>query len=286
MKDAFTIEKVRSFVAAWYRLLDIHAPVKECFSMLADETLSMQFPDGRICDYATFSKWYYRVINTFFDEHHIVNNIEIPEIANDQAKVDVLVSWQASFWEPPAAKSKRVALDAAQRWIIRHSKKNAFGFEIVYYNAEAKRLKYAPGYARLGENQQIPDRLFFPAGARKYRDPDKTNMCYDGFIEDLQGSPKSPSLRALYAKFTDGAHTKWHYHTGDQMLLAKEGQGFVEIHGHQIYTIGCNDRVLIPAGVWHRHGAVEKENANHLAVTIGRTVWNEDDPCEDHPHAD
>ncbi len=70
------------------------------------------------------------------------------------------------------------------------------------------------------------------------------------------------------------------------MLLGRDEDGFVEIQGHQTYTISCDDRVIIPAGVWHRHGAMEKKEFSHLAVTIGRTIWYQDDPCEDHPHAD
>jgi len=288
MKDVFAIENVRSFVTAWYQLLDVHAPIAECLSMLAEENLRMHFPEVNITDYGTFSSWYYRVINIFFNENHTVQSIGDSEISPDQVKVDVLVSWQATFWEPPAEKSELIALDAHQQWIIQRSKKNDHGLEIVYYNAAVEPFKYKPGSARLGENQQLPNRLFFPAGGRKYKDLDKRKICDDGFgfIEDLQDSPKSPSLRAIYVKFNIGAYTKWHYHTGDQMLLGKRGEGFVEIQGRQSYTLKKNDRIIIPAGVWHRHGAVIGKKLIHLAVTIGRTIWCKDDPCNDHPRAE
>ena len=61
----------------------------------------------------------------------------------------MVVGWQASWWEPPAAKSKRVSMDATQQWVVRRSGKNAHGLEIVRYNATYKPFDYAPGFARL-----------------------------------------------------------------------------------------------------------------------------------------
>ena len=69
------------------------------------------------------------------------------KIAGDQAEVDVVVAWQASWFEPPAAKSKRTSMDATQRWVLRKSNKNSFGLEVISYNAMAEPFKYAPGFA-------------------------------------------------------------------------------------------------------------------------------------------
>jgi hypothetical protein len=70
-------------------------------------------------------------------------------ISGDQAEVRVVVGWQASWFEPPAAKSKRTSMDATQQWTIRRSSKNAYGLEIVTYIAMAEPFKYAPGFASL-----------------------------------------------------------------------------------------------------------------------------------------
>ena len=40
-------------------------------------------------------------------------------------------------------------MDAMQDWIVRSSTKNAYGLEIVSYNASALPFSYAPGFARL-----------------------------------------------------------------------------------------------------------------------------------------
>lgn len=148
MSKTITIEQIKTFAAAWYEALDFHVPIEQAYALLADEGLNMQFPDGDIRDYASFKTWYDRVTNLFFDENHYVQTVEA-KISGDEAVVDILVGWQASWWEPPAAKSKRVSMDATQRWTVRRSDKNKYGLEIVTYNATVEPFKYAPGFARL-----------------------------------------------------------------------------------------------------------------------------------------
>ena len=145
---ALTEQGVKEFVVAWYRALDEHAPIEQCLSLLAEDGLRMQFPDGDIRDFASFKRWYDRVTNLFFDENHNVQSV-VSSIAGNRATLEVVVGWQASWFEPPAAKSKRTAMDATQRWEVRASSRNRYGMEIVYYNATAEPFKYAPGFARL-----------------------------------------------------------------------------------------------------------------------------------------
>ncbi len=142
-------DEVLPLAAAWFRALDNHDPIEECYKLLAERDLRMQFPDGDIHDQASFKKWYDRVTNIFFDENHNLVSVEPRGQDGDRVVVDVIVAWQASWWEPPAAKSKRVSMDATQRWIVRPSSKNAYGLEIVFYNAQEKPFNYAPGFARL-----------------------------------------------------------------------------------------------------------------------------------------
>ncbi len=146
--DALTETQIKSFVAAWYQALDFHIPIEQVQPLLAAEGLNIQFPDGDIRDLASFKTWYDRVTNLFFDENHNVQSV-VATISGDQAVVDVVVGWQASWWEAPAAKSKRVSMDATQRWTVRRSTRNPYGLEIVSYNATVEPFKYAPGFARL-----------------------------------------------------------------------------------------------------------------------------------------
>jgi len=148
MSEPITQEQIKTFVVAWYRALDNHDPIEQMYDLLADEGLNIQFPDGDIRDRASFKKWYDRVTNLFFDENHYVQTVEAT-INGDEATVDIVVGWQASWWEPPTAKSKRVSMDATQRWTVKPSTKNIYGLEIVTYNATVEPFKYAPGFARL-----------------------------------------------------------------------------------------------------------------------------------------
>ena len=76
MSKSITLEQIKTFVAAWYRALDIHEPIGIAYTFLASEGLNMQFPDGDIRDYASFKKWYERVTTLFFDENHYVQTVE------------------------------------------------------------------------------------------------------------------------------------------------------------------------------------------------------------------
>jgi len=148
MSAPLQLDEIRRLVAAWYRALDNHDPIEDVYPLLSESDLNMQFPDGDIRDYASFKTWYDRVTNLFFDENHYVQTVEA-QVHGDEAVVDVVVGWQASWWEAPAAKSKRVSMDATQRWTVRRSDKNRFGLQIVAYNATVKPFAYAPGFARL-----------------------------------------------------------------------------------------------------------------------------------------
>ncbi len=148
MGEAITADEITPFVAAWYLALDQHVPIDEIWTLLADEGLNMQFPDGDIRNFDSFKQWYDRVTNLFFDENHYVQTVE-PTFDGDEVVLDIVVGWQASWFEAPAAKSKRTSMDATQRWTVRRSSKNRYGLEIVTYNATVAPFKYAPGFARL-----------------------------------------------------------------------------------------------------------------------------------------
>lgn len=147
-QDAITMEQARAFAAGWFLALDQHVPIDQAYGFLADEGLNMQFPDGDIRDYASFERWYDRVTHLFFDEIHTVHSVD-GTVFGDRAELRVVVAWQASWFEPPAARSKRTSMDATQDWTVRRSAKNAYGLEIVTYDATAEPFVYAPGFARL-----------------------------------------------------------------------------------------------------------------------------------------
>lgn len=97
-------------------------------------------------------------------------------------------------------------------------------------------------------------------------------------------------LKTYFVTFHDGARTRLHYHDSDQILIAYDGEGFVEIvrrineSRDKDYSLEVEDytefkngeTVLIPAGKLHWHGA--KKGApgkfSHIAILKNsKTVW-------------
>ena len=157
--STITEEQINKFVTAWYVALDQHAPLDECAKLVSEDKLEMIFPEKTLHGASDFLAWCAGgpysdgtsapgVFNIFFDENHNVVSVDA-HITGDEAVLDVVVAWQASWFTPPAAKSKRVSLDATQRWVVRASDKNIYGVEVVSYNAMSKPFEYAPGFARL-----------------------------------------------------------------------------------------------------------------------------------------
>jgi hypothetical protein len=157
--SALTDDNIKKFAAAWYLALDNHAPTDELAALLTDD-VQMIFPEKTLPGLADFKAWYAGgsysdgseapgVINIFFDENHNVVSVDRVNASGDTVEVNVVVAWQASWFEKPATKAKRTSLDATQTWTLKASNKNKFGMAISRYNAMAKPFAYAPGFARL-----------------------------------------------------------------------------------------------------------------------------------------
>jgi hypothetical protein len=114
-----TTAEVKELAAQWYRKLDVHAPLVELLP-LVDEDAEMKFPEATLRGQADFESWYERVIRLFFDEVHSLKEVNVRP-NGDGAEVKVVVHWEASVWNPPAAKSQRIKLDAYQTWVVRRS---------------------------------------------------------------------------------------------------------------------------------------------------------------------
>ena len=66
--------------------------------------------------------------------------------------------------------------------------------------------------------------------------------------------------------FEAGARTRWHIHTGTQILLCTAGEGWYQEQGEQARKLGKGDVVVIRPGVEHWHGASAKSEFSHLSV--------------------
>ncbi|MEX2535146.1 MAG: hypothetical protein WD273_06040 [Trueperaceae bacterium] len=159
--NPFSNESVSAFAAAWFRALDVHAPADECLRLLADDGLEMVFPEKTLHGIGDFLAWYAGgnysdgssapgVVNIFFDEVHTLQSVNV-EATSDEAAVEIVVGWQASWFTPPAAKSLRTSMNATQQWRLQRAsgEKNLYGLEIRSYNAQLRPFEYAPGFATL-----------------------------------------------------------------------------------------------------------------------------------------
>lgn len=140
-----TVDEIREMAAAWYRKLDVHAPMVEILPMLADEELEMVFPEATVTGWAGFEGWYQRVIRIFFDEIHTLKEVT-PMIEDNRAEVKVVVQWEASMWNPPDAESARIKCDAFQRWVMKRSPVTGKPMVVTYI---VDGLEYHEGSATL-----------------------------------------------------------------------------------------------------------------------------------------
>lgn len=141
-----TNSELKEFAADWYSKLDVHAPLEEYVPLLAEEGLEMRFPEATVYGFDGFKDWYERVIGIFFDEVHTVKKVEQKSTSNNRLEVEVVVKWEASVWNPPAAKSERIILDAYQTWIVERSAKSEKPVIVTYI---VDSLDYYEGSARL-----------------------------------------------------------------------------------------------------------------------------------------
>ncbi len=140
-----TEAEIAKMARAWYRKLDVHAPMVEILPMLAEKGLRMKFPEATLSGQDAFEGWYQGVIRIFFDEAHKVKSVKA-KIKGTKATVKIVVRWAASRWRPPAANSDRIVMDAYQTWEVRRSTKTGRP-EVVTYIVD--RLVPAKGSAKL-----------------------------------------------------------------------------------------------------------------------------------------
>jgi hypothetical protein len=132
--------EVKDMVDAWYKALDVHAPVAELLPMLAEEGLEMRFPEGTLKGQPAFVDWYEGVTRKFFDEIHEMKELNI-EPAGDVANVKLMVNWQAKVWNPPDAKSKWLGFNAYQTWIVKRSPQSGRPVIVTYIVDELRPME-------------------------------------------------------------------------------------------------------------------------------------------------
>lgn len=85
-----------------------------------------------------------------------------------------------------------------------------------------------------------------------------------------------------HVTFLPGARTFWHTHEHGQILEVKAGSGWVCDSGEKPRRIRTGDIVICPAGTRHWHGADDGSMMMHLAISLGKTSWEDEVPQEEY----
>lgn len=127
-------EEVRQLVYDWFEKITYHAPIEDIIIHFFDDTpnMRMHFPDQDVSGIGDFRLWYSTVINTYFDQAHVVKSLEI-ELDEDSARVTIQVEWSAKYWEAPSPRSVHIRMDAFQNWrvIYNHNSKR-WGIKLYF----------------------------------------------------------------------------------------------------------------------------------------------------------
>ena len=106
------------------------------------------------------------------------------------------------------------------------------------------------------------------------RDPEKREHFSGPAQMHYLVRPEQPGgVELIGVYFPAGARTVPHVHSTDQALYILEGEGIVATE-HERRTVGPGDIALIPAGIWHWHGATPVKAMAHLSMRpSGPTDW-------------
>ena len=88
---------------------------------------------------------------------------------------------------------------------------------------------------------------------------------------------ESTDFNFAIVSFDAGSHTKFHTHSGDQLLVITKGAGKVATDS-EVLSVYEGDVVLIPAGENHWHGAPDDTSMAHMTITIAGSQTTQTEP--------
>lgn len=94
-------------------------------------------------------------------------------------------------------------------------------------------------------------------------------------LQPITADPSPVGVEILAVFFPPGGRTRPHTHPVEQSLHVIEGTGVVAVEG-QRWLINPGDVVVIPAGIWHWHGATPDSAMCHISIKQpGESDWNQ-----------
>ena len=86
------------------------------------------------------------------------------------------------------------------------------------------------------------------------------------YVQPIVSSDTTVKCQISNVTFSAGARTRWHKHSGTQILLCSAGTGWYQEQGQSARKLQMGDRVVINPGVIHWHGASAVSEFSHLSV--------------------
>jgi quercetin dioxygenase-like cupin family protein len=98
---------------------------------------------------------------------------------------------------------------------------------------------------------------------------------FQGAVRNHKLTGDESGIEALSVWFPAGGRTNCHTHAVDQLLLVTEGEIAVGI-GAERKLLRVGEMIVIPADVWHWHGATPYVDASHLSIKApSASDWGE-----------
>lgn len=101
----------------------------------------------------------------------------------------------------------------------------------------------------------------------------------DTFTNTVWADPVLPTTEGVTINtvfFSPGARTYWHAHEHGQVLHVTAGSGWVCSDDGTRQVIRSGDLVWISPGERHWHGASHHSYMVHVAISLGKTEWQEE----------
>jgi quercetin dioxygenase-like cupin family protein len=81
------------------------------------------------------------------------------------------------------------------------------------------------------------------------------------------------SAAIAHFRFGPGSRTKWHSHSGGQIILVEEGIGLTQVKGGPVIELHAGETTYAGPGVVHWHGAAPDKGGVQYNVTRGDITW-------------
>ncbi|HEX5229794.1 MAG TPA: cupin domain-containing protein [Bryobacteraceae bacterium] len=89
--------------------------------------------------------------------------------------------------------------------------------------------------------------------------------------------PVKEGTQASIVKFNfgAGARTKWHSHSGGQIIMVEDGVALYQEKGGPVVEMRAGETHYCPPNVVHWHGAAPHEGGTQFNVTRGDITWGD-----------